>query len=251
MFGLPGPTEFDVRFRLLGIPVRVHPLFWAMAAILGWNLTSAGGTFLLLWVACVFFSILVHEFGHALTARAFGADPSVLLYAFGGLCVYESGYVRETSWRRFAVLAMGPGAGFLLMAAAIAGGAVRFHATPLDMWEGNFLPGSGYAGAMIYFLILINFTWGIFNLLPIMPLDGGQMASVLLTAQNRREGPRRSYILSLVAAGLGALYFVHEEQYPNAILMGMLALSSFQVLQVLHQQSRYGGYGDGSDWWKR
>ncbi len=252
MFGVPGPTEFDVRFRLLGIPVRVHPLFWAMAAILGWELTRGGGTLLLVWVACVFFSILVHEFGHGLTARAFGADPAVLLYSFGGLCFHEGGGIRESPWRRFIVVAMGPGAGFILMGLAIAWGCYRFGVSPLDVWSGRFIPGSGYAGAMVYFLVLINFSWGVLNILPVMPLDGGQMATALLSLHNRREGPRRAYVLSLVTAGLVALYFVNEQQYFNAILFGMLALSSFQVLQSLHNQSRYGsGYEDEVDWWKR
>ena len=38
-------------------------------------------------------------------------------------------------------------------------------------------------------LLIINLFWGLFNLLPIYPLDGGQLANVFLTMQNRREGP--------------------------------------------------------------
>ncbi len=250
MFGVPAPTEFDVRFRLLGIPVRVHPLFWVLATVLGWELTKGGGKLLLIWIGCVFFSILVHEFGHALTARLYGADPSVLLYAMGGLCLYQNS--RETLWRRFFVLAMGPGAGFLLMGAAIAWGSVQFRVSPLEVWNGEFMPGSGYAGLTIYFLVTINFFWGILNLLPVMPLDGGQIAMVFLTMHDRRQGQRRAYIASLVTAGLVALYFVQVKEYYNALLFGLLAMSSFQILQVLHHQTRYGGaLEDDADWWKR
>ncbi len=252
MFGVPGPTEFDVRFRLLGIPVRVHPLFWVLGAVLGWPLTQGGGKLLLIWIACVFFSILVHEFGHALTARAFGADPSVLLYSMGGLCIYGHNS-RETLWRRFFVLAMGPGAGFLLMAATIAWGSVQFRASPLDVWRGEVILGVPYyARITITFLIWINFYWGLLNLLPVMPLDGGQIATVFLTMHDRRQGQRRAYIVSLVTAGLVALYFLQEKDYYPALLFGMLALTSFQILQALHHQSRYGsGFEDEVDWWKR
>ena len=250
MFGVPGPTEFDVRFRLLGIPVRVHPLFWVLAAVLGWELTKGGGTLLLIWVACVFFSILVHEFGHALTARAFGANPSVLLYSMGGLCLYEHNS-RETLWRRFFVLAMGPGAGFLLMGAAIAWGSIQFRASPIDVWNGELIPGAPRnAWVTIYFLVMINFFWGVLNLLPVMPLDGGQIAMVFLTMHNRRQGQRRAYIVSLVTAGLVALYFVQEKQLINAMLFGMLALTSYQILQSLHYQARADAFED-ADWWKR
>jgi membrane-associated protease RseP (regulator of RpoE activity) len=250
MFGVPGPTEFDVRFRLLGVPVRVHPLFWVLATLLGWDLTRGGGKLLVVWIGCVFLSILVHEFGHALTARAFGARPEVMLYSLGGLCLYQNS--RETLWKRFFVLAMGPGAGFLLMGAAIAWGSVRFHVSPLDVWNGEFIPGSGLVGAAIYFLVMINFFWGIFNLLPVMPLDGGQIATVFLSMHNRREGQRRAYIVSLVVSGLVALYFVRREQYFNALLFGMLALMSFQILQALHDRARFGSaLEDDADWWKR
>jgi stage IV sporulation protein FB len=251
MFGVPGPTEFDVRFRVLGVPVRIHPLFWAMAAMLGWNLTAGSGSFLLVWVACVFFSILVHEFGHALTARMFGADPSVVLYTFGGLCVYQN--PQEDLRKRLLVLIMGPGAGFLLMGATILVASVMFKASPLDIWHGHFPPGTPpLAAVATLFLIDINLFWGILNLLPIMPLDGGQIAMVLLTMHNRSQGLLRAYIVSLVTAGLVAIYFIRTEQYINALLFGYLGMMSYQNLQALHYQSRYGsGFEDEVDWWKR
>lgn len=251
MFGVPGPTEFDVRFRMLGIPVRVHPLFWAMAAILGWNLTRGSGQLLLIWVGCVFASVLVHEFGHALTARAFGAEPAVLLYTFGGLCLYQNS--RESLWRRFFVLIMGPGAGFLLMGATIAVASLAFRISPLDVWNWDFPPVSINARITVIFLIEINLFWGLLNLLPVMPLDGGQIALVFLTMHNHREGRRRAYIISFVAAALVALYFAQAKELYNALLFGLLALTSFQVLQVLHHQSKFGGgaFEDEADWWKR
>ena len=253
MFGVPAATEFDLRFRLFGMPVRVHPLFWVMAAILGSRLQ--GGTTLLIWVACVFVSILVHEFGHALVARAGGAgEPQVLLYGMGGLCVYENRL--ETPGRRLLVLMMGPGAGFLLLAITLGVAQLWLKVHPLDAILGDFsgrrLGASLTAVTAVDFLVRINLFWGIFNLLPIMPLDGGQIAAVLLNLHNRRLGLRRAYILSVVVAGLVAAFFVRIESYPNALLMGLLAFSSFQMLQVLHHQaSMAGGYEDDPDWWKR
>ena len=69
MLGQVGPTEFDLRFSFLGIPVRVHPLFWVAAVVLGFPRGETGGqafALILVWTACLFVSILVHEMGHAL-----------------------------------------------------------------------------------------------------------------------------------------------------------------------------------------
>ena len=62
-------TPYDLRFRLLGIPVRIHPMFWLIMALLGWENRNLGAV--LLWVACALVSILVHEFGHGLMSKAY------------------------------------------------------------------------------------------------------------------------------------------------------------------------------------
>ena len=66
----PPPSPGDVHFRLFGVPVRVHPFFWLTTVLMGLN--PKGGTppaELLIWVAVVFVSILVHEFGHVALIR--------------------------------------------------------------------------------------------------------------------------------------------------------------------------------------
>src|SRR4051812_11429490 len=103
MLGIPAPTDFDLRFRWLGIPVRVHPMFWLITALLGGvgrpDTTIQG---VLLWIVCVFISILVHEYGHGLMARAFGYRAAIVLFGMGGLCASEG--ERQTPGQRLAVL---------------------------------------------------------------------------------------------------------------------------------------------------
>ena len=121
-------TPYDLRFRLLDIPVRIHPLFWLVSAVLGWqeqNLPAVA-----LWVACVLVSILVHEYGHALMARAFDASPSIVLWGLGGLC-YSQGE-RQTPAQRLAVVLAGPGAGFLLCGLVMLVTTLIFGITPLE-----------------------------------------------------------------------------------------------------------------------
>ena len=253
MFGVPAATQFDLKFRLFGIPVRVSPFFWVFSALIGGN--PASGTILMMWVGCVFVSILVHEFGHALTNRVFGVEPSVYLIAMGGLCVSESGRVRP--WQRFLVILMGPGAGFLLAGLTLLVGSVIVRESPMDVWRLRefwfFFPeGFDRTRWVIACLIRINIFWGLINLFPIMPLDGGQLASILLTWQNRSQGLRRAYILSILTAGGLGIYCFQTGMEWNAILLGFLTLSSFQALQTLHYQTKFGdSFEDEADWWKR
>ena len=69
MIGQAGETEFDLRFQILGIPVRVHPLFWLMAAFIVWE-SAEDPKLKVLGIMCVFISILVHELGHAVKGAA-------------------------------------------------------------------------------------------------------------------------------------------------------------------------------------
>ena len=70
LFEPPPPTRFDLCFTLFRVPVRVHPLFWLIAALFG-GITGDLRT-LIIWVASVFLSVLVHKMGHAPAMRRFG-----------------------------------------------------------------------------------------------------------------------------------------------------------------------------------
>jgi stage IV sporulation protein FB len=235
MLGMPAPTEFDLRFRLLGIPVRVHPMFWFVTALLG-GVGVRGTTIqgVLLWIGCAFVSILVHEFGHGLMARAFGYRASIVLFGMGGLCASEG--ERQSPGQRLAVLVCGPGAGFLLFGLVLAGD-FGLASRRVQL--------SDTAQEIISILLVINLCWGILNLFPIWPLDGGQITGVLLTLLNRRQGMRWTHAISLVLAGLlAALALMYHSTF-NALFFGYFALSNFQMLQALQH-----GVGD-DDWWRR
>ncbi len=236
MFGMHiAETPYDLRFEFLRIPVRVHPMFWLAGVLLGANRT--GVMPLLIWVACVFVSIIVHEFGHGLMARACGFPASIVLYWMGGLCYSDS--ERQGPWQRLAVLICGPGAGFVL--------AGLVYGTYLIAGEPEL---SRAARIAIGDLLFINICWGVINLLPLMPLDGGQITGVVLTMFNRRKGMRWGYTISLVTGGLLAVVALVKFHEPFlGILFAVLAFNSYQTLQAEYQQSRYGA-DDPADWWK-
>ncbi len=251
MLQIPASTPYDLNFRLLDIPVRINPFFWLVSAYLGWQ--GRDGLEVLIWVACVFGSILVHEFGHGLTARAFtGQRPTVVLYGMGGLCSYDR--EERSAWQRVAVLLMGPGAGFLLFLAVVAFGALFLGVLPFRQAPLRSPPSWYNASVAQAYedLIYINLYWGLFNLLPIYPLDGGQVAHVLFKKAAGRQGPRRCFILSLLTAGGLAIYMYTQGDTYKAILLGYLGFINYQLLQAAHYQARYGdGPDDDDDWWRR
>src|SRR5262249_53158681 len=116
----PGGTPLDLRFRLFGTQVRVHPMFWLIMALLGW---SGGGGVLpgnglgdtLVFVLCAFVSILLHEFGHVWMGRAFGARGHIVLHGMGGLAIGSADVPHR--WQRILVSAAGPGIQLILYAA--------------------------------------------------------------------------------------------------------------------------------------
>ncbi|MGK3945536.1 hypothetical protein ABK046_45240, partial [Streptomyces caeruleatus] len=83
------------------IPIVIHPIFWLIVAFIGWlNAQSFVGT--LIWVGVILFSLLVHEFGHSLTAKAFGQTVQIELVAMGGVTFHEGKKLKK--WQDFLIV---------------------------------------------------------------------------------------------------------------------------------------------------
>jgi membrane-associated protease RseP (regulator of RpoE activity) len=76
----------------------------------------------------------------------------------------------------------------------------------------------------------VNIIWGLINLLPIYPLDGGQIARELFTLGNPRKGIIQSLQLSTGAAALVAVYALSQREIFLCIMFGILAYGSYQTL---------------------
>jgi len=226
MFGQIAPTELDLRFRLLGIPVRVHPVFWLTSAFLAWH--SGDPRKSLIRVLCIFVAILVHEMGHALMNRRFGWHSEIVLYFFGGYATS----MRHTTWKDIAVSAAGPAAGFTLYFA------IRFGVPQLI--QAGWRPGELAIDA-IGFSLFINFVWNAVNLLPVLPLDGGQISRELCLRFNRRGGMDMALKISMLFSAAVAAWAVkcvmNEESFLGldplflAIMFGYLCFQSYQSSQ--------------------
>ena len=233
--------------------MRVHPFFWVVAVLLGLRGNSENPVGLIIWVGAVFVSILIHEFGHALAARAHGWQPWVTLYGFGGLASYRPTYHDTRS--QILISAAGPAAGFLFIALILSivqasGHFVRIApATGLPYWiffdwYGGDAPNN--LDLLIMDLTYINIFWGLVNLLPVYPLDGGQITRELFVRFGGPEGVQQSLWLSVfTGAGLAVFGLVKLGSIFIALLFGYMAYSSFAMIQ---RQSGRGGYGGGGGW---
>jgi Zn-dependent protease len=213
--------------KIFGIPVKIDPSFLFICAILVYGRLSAPA-FMIEWLIVIFVSILVHEFGHALVVRSFGLSPQIMLYSMGGLTSWtdEKG-ISHT--KRIAISLAGPFAGFLF------GGVV--------VLSGIAMPGlfADHFGIVTYQdLLFVNWGWGIFNLLPILPLDGGNVAYSVEQMVAKRPGGVITRALSLLtAAGVG-LWALSVEQWWIVFLMALFALNNGRALFQLLQYDRDG-----------
>lgn len=220
MLGDVPPTQYDLHFTLFGIPVRVHPMFWLISALIVSSVNDL--PLVLIGMGCVFVSILVHEMGHALVARRFGWPPRVVLYHFGGMAIYSPNY-GHTPQRSILISFAGPAAGFLLY-----GIVVGIEAAVIDAQQ-RLSVGGFFA---IQILKWINLIWGIINLLPVYPLDGGQISRTLLTWLKPAGGLKASLIISIGVGAAAAIWFLVDRRFFAAMLFGSLAVNSYQQWQA-------------------
>ena len=76
-------------FSIARIPVRVEPVFLVIAGLWGLEYLDLGFEFVLVWIACSFVSILVHELGHGFALKAFGQASVIVLHGFGGVTISQ------------------------------------------------------------------------------------------------------------------------------------------------------------------
>lgn len=198
------------------IPIHIYPIFWILAFAIG---LLNGGTIwgILMWVAIVFISVLAHEYGHALTAIAFGQRAHIDLLGFGGL-THRHG--RKLSlWKEFLISLNGPLASFGLYL--------------LCLFLLRFIRGHTLLYEMMSMMAIANLFWMILNLLPVQPLDGGRLLSIILESIFGIRGVKIALFLSiLLAAGVGILAFATHAFLLGALFM-MLAFENFRSWQSM------------------
>lgn len=182
----------EITFRFLGFPIRVTLFFLLTTVLIGPREVRSAPGLAVAWIVVVFIGVFCHELGHALTARAFGQAPVITFQAFGGL----------TSWtpqgdvgagKRLLISAAGPSVGIAVGFALLV---LRVLAT-----EQGTVPNT-----VLRYAVWVNLGWGIFNLFPMLPLDGGNIMASVFELVFPGRGIRAARVVSIVVAtGVGVI----------------------------------------------
>jgi membrane-associated protease RseP (regulator of RpoE activity) len=209
----PSPTPSGLGFHLGGIPVAVQPWFFLTAWIVGRQSMNVGRE--LVWIGVVFTGVLLHELGHALAARYFGLAPRITLHGFGGTTAWAPSRA-VGAWSQIAITAAGPLVGILVGSAAWWAMRVQLVDAPILLSD----------------VLWVNLGWGVLNLLPILPLDGGQIAGTLGGLVAGWNGRIVVRVLSLLLlAGIG-VWGVLLGLWWTLLLVMIFGVSNLQALQT-------------------
>lgn len=194
------------------IPILIHPSFWVIALLIGLFNTSFDplGTFL--WIIVILVSVVVHEFGHALTALFFGLSPRIELMAFGGLTYHQG--EKLSYLKQFFIVLNGPVFGFFLYLGA-------FFLLPLFQKPA--------VHELLQLFALVNLIWTILNLVPVLPLDGGQLLRVVLEGFFGVKGFRYSLLTGTIISGVLSLGFFLTQNILVGALFFLFAFQSYEM----------------------
>ena len=202
-------------FSIGRFPVRVHWSFLLIALLIGLNVSNL--LYTLSWVVVVFVSVLLHELGHAVVAERYGLFPSIQLHSMGGLTIF-SRTRRLTHLQEIVLSLAGPFFGFVL------GGLV--FALTLTL---NNIPL--FLGYVLSQLLWVNIGWGVINLVPMLPLDGGQVMRSLWQWVRNPFDERTPLLISIVVGVLAVAAGLWFRQTWLAILAAWFTYNNFTRLQ--------------------
>jgi Zn-dependent protease len=211
-------------FNVLGFPVfadmgaAVMVVLIVLLSAEGGGAHAVFGAFLVALVAMA--SILAHELGHAAAVRRLGyGRSSILLSMMGGVCRWRGA---PTPRDRVIIALAGPavslaiGVGALLIVSVVG-------RPPAELWILAWVVGA---------LISLNIAWGIFNLLPIYPMDGGQATRALLGMRMPWfRATRTSLIISMVTGVLAVVWAVWAGWIFATVFIAMMLVQNWNELQ--------------------
>jgi Zn-dependent protease len=205
--------------RYAGIKVQVHWTFWLLFLFIAFLVFTQGGDFSnLFWhslfIICIFICVVLHEFGHALTARKYGIGTrSITLLPIGGVASLNK--IPENPIEELMIAIAGPVVNVLIALILLFFVSVDAYAgmDPETLQEEL---GTITSQNFLFYLLIANTVLVLFNMIPAFPMDGGRVfRSVLSMRMGRVEATR-------IATGLGkfmALLFFLYGLFYSVILV--------------------------------
>ena len=194
-------------FRVGPFPVTIEPSFLIVAVLLGpLNGPIVG---IASWAFVVFASVLIHELGHALVGRSLGATPQIYLRGLGGVTLTPLAR-RLTPGESIKLSLAGPLAGLLPAVLSLAllvatNPAASTYASDPHLWLRllvGALDGRTEFERLLFSFVTTGFFWTLLNLLPVLPLDGGQVLAAALSWLRKKPSVA---LAGWISAGFAAL----------------------------------------------
>lgn len=207
------------------IPITIHPTFWLIACLIAY-FQSEHLMFFPIWIGIVFLAIITHELGHAVTASLFGKQAKIDLVGFGGLSSYEG--KKLSAWKNLLITLNGPLAGAGLVAVFFVLNQSIPEKASATLYH-EFVRGS----------LAVNFLWTIFNLFPILPLDGGHLVRIFFEGVFGLFGLRLASILStLFCLACAGLAFIDRSLLIVGILFLLFLPENIRFVQLAFGMAR-------------
>jgi len=194
-------------FRVRGIQLALHFSFVLWLAYAAWKGYQEGGLEGMFWGSAVlltfFTCVVLHELGHSLTAMHFGVGVRrILLMPIGGMAEFDS--IPREPRREFLITIAGPAVNFAIVAL------LWFFVNFPEGWDIGAGPTS--FSDLARYLLIWNLAMGIFNLIPVFPMDGGRILRASLAT--RIPYLRATYWAAnvgkvLAAIGVAAGFWLH------------------------------------------
>jgi Zn-dependent protease len=236
--------------RFFGIPVELHWTFiFVLIGAVYWGLNRGGGWVSALWflalVASLFLCVLLHEFGHALTARRFGVTTKdIILSPIGGIARLSK--LPEHPFQELLVAAAGPLVNIVI---AILLSPYYFLSSSQKQMQllGSIMPSSNVfvhslslMDRLVFFVLFLNIILAVFNLLPAFPMDGGRILRALLSTQlSRRQATRVSMYIGQAMA-LALIFMGLTQMEIGSVKMSfMIAFIGLFVFISASNENRY------------
>lgn len=186
--------------RIFGIDIKMHLTFVLILVWGTFTYGNGGPLYGLLITLCLFGIVILHELGHSLTALFFGiAVKDIMLLPIGGVARLEK--MPEKPWQELIVALAGPAVNVIL-AILLLPLTVMVAYTNNGLFSSDVLTQATPMG-FLFFLLIINISLVIFNMIPAFPLDGGRVfRATLALFTNYQQATRLAVLTGQVIAFL-------------------------------------------------
>lgn len=231
--------------KFANIPVLVHWSFGLILVYIGYLNFSEGGTwadmlvlsaiFLLLYVC-----VIMHEYGHALTARRYGVDTrDIIMFPIGGVARLER--IPEKPMQEFFIAIAGP---LVNVVIAICLVPLVFTLDPeaaygINLRYPELLDATNFSWNIILpTLFVSNIVLVLFNLIPAFPMDGGRVLRSLLSIKlGRLRATQIAAILGQIVAVGFLIWGLYSSHFITALIGVFVFFAARNEYQMVQQDS--------------